>query len=55
MAQLPYYNDVSLQKFSEELHFEFFSMLFCFPWVVKMKIAPIRGTKIIAESIGKFI
>tara|TARA_B100001559_G_C16141516_1_gene457661 strand:+ start:183 stop:383 length:201 start_codon:yes stop_codon:yes gene_type:complete len=37
------------------IYFEFFSVFFCFPCTAKIKIAPISGIKIIAESIGKFI
>ena len=36
-------------------YFEFFSVFFKFPLVSKTNIAPIRGIKIIAERIGKFI
>jgi hypothetical protein len=37
------------------IYLEFFSIFFCVPWVIKIKKAPIKGTNIIAESIGKFI
>jgi len=36
-------------------YFEFFSIFLEFPLVTRIKKAPIKGIKIIAESIGKFI
>ena len=36
-------------------YFEFFSTFFWDPLVIKIKRAPIRGIKIIADNIGKFI
>ena len=36
-------------------YFEFFSIFFKFPLIPKIKKAPTRGIKIIAERIGKFI
>ena len=35
--------------------FEFFSTFFCEPLVIRIKKAPIKGIKIIADRIGKFI
>jgi len=36
-------------------YFEFFSTFLEFPLVTKINKAPMRGMKIIAERIGKFI
>ncbi len=43
-------NDVKIATY-----LEFFSTLAWFPLVIKINRAPIRGMKIIAERIGKFI
>ena len=37
------------------IYLEFFSTIFWFPLVAKIKKAPIKGINIIDESIGKFI
>jgi len=36
-------------------YLEFFSTTFWFPLIIKIKKDPIKGTKMIAERIGKFI
>ena len=51
-------NKESKKFVSEEkiaTYFEFFSTVFWLPLVIKIKNEPIKGIKIIADKIGKFI
>ena len=47
------------KKFAREVkiatYFEFFTTVFCEPFVIKINSAPISGINMIAERIGKFI
>ena len=59
VASKEYQRKSDKKKFTIEeniaTYFEFFSMLFWDPFVIKMNNEPISGMKIIAERIGKFI